>query len=385
MDRKSKLKINILFVVFSAFAFGILLFILTQMSSDVSESQINEMVAIHPELKREIIGTFEYYDQKREMLIWCMGGILFVLSIFSLVFLSLHKRRERKMRLKAEQTNLLMLHEQLEAFQKGKYEIAETLFDQGAYHQPMWNQVDGSLRELGYFFQELKEQLEKEENSTKTLITDISHQLKTPLASLKMSFELSQEKALSEAEKAEFILKEKQEILKLESLLEELVKLSRLESHMIQVNQKIIGIQDLITEAMNQVLMKAYVKNITLQADIQDNYQIRADVKWTVEALVNVLDNAIKYSGDEKQVLVQVRKLPNLILLEIEDEGIGIPAEELHKVFQRFYRGKEASNQVKEGAGVGLYLSRKIIEEQGGTITAKRKQVGTIFRITLPL
>ena len=73
-------------------------------------------------------------------------------------------------------------------------------------------------------------------------------------------------------------------------------------------------------------------------------------------------------------------------LIEVEDEGMGIPAEELHKIYQRFYRGRKAKEQVKDGAGVGLYLARKIIEEQGGTIAAKRKaEKGMIFKVTLPL
>lgn len=96
-----------------------------------------------------------------------------------------------------------------------------------------------------------------------------------------------------------------------------------------------------------------------------------------------MLDNAIKYSNTGSCVSIRIRRLPNLALVEIEDEGIGILPEELHKIYQRFYRGKNASSEVKEGAGIGLYLTRKILEEQDGTIVAKRKQKsGTIFRMT---
>jgi signal transduction histidine kinase len=110
------------------------------------------------------------------------------------------------------------------------------------------------------------------------------------------------------------------------------------------------------------------------------------DPKWTVEAISNVLDNAIKYSEAGSCVSIRVNQLPNILLIEIEDEGMGIPAEELHKIFQRFYRGKNVRGLVKEGAGIGLYLARRILEEQGGTIAAKRKQQnGTVFRITLPI
>lgn len=299
---------------------------------------------------------------------------------------TLHNRQIRN-RIDMDKENFDILMSQIMLFQKGTYVVPPNMFRKNTSEegQGVWSLLEEQIRELGYYFLTLKERLEVEENSTKSLITDISHQLKTPLASLKMSYELSQESNLTQTEKEEFIRKERQEILKLESLLEELVKLSRLESHMIQVEKRETRIRTLITEAMNQVILKAYEKNIKFEADIPEDTTIYVDEKWTVEAIVNVLDNAIKYSDRNKSVDLRVTKLPNLLLIEIEDEGMGIPPDELHKVFQRFYRGKKASEQVKEGAGVGLYLARRILEEQGGTITAKRKNIGTTLRITLPL
>lgn len=104
-----------------------------------------------------------------------------------------------------------------------------------------------------------------------------------------------------------------------------------------------------------------------------------------MEALVNILENAVKYSEPGTSISIRASFLPNSVLLEIEDEGIGIQEEEVHKIFKRFYRGSRAKELVKEGAGVGLYLARNIIEQQGGTIIAKRKpERGTIFKIVLP-
>ena len=106
------------------------------------------------------------------------------------------------------------------------------------------------------------------------------------------------------------------------------------------------------------------------------------DKKWTVEAFVNVLDNGIKYSDPQGNMELRVTAWNKMVSVEIEDEGIGISSQELHKIFHRFYRGEEASRLVKEGAGVGLYLTRKILEEQEGMIVAKRKKKGTVFQIT---
>ena len=98
------------------------------------------------------------------------------------------------------------------------------------------------------------------------------------------------------------------------------------------------------------------------------------------------MDNAIKYSENGTTVKVRVQELQSNLLIEIEDQGMGIPSGELHNIFKRFYRGKEAVRKVKDGVGVGLYLARNIIEHQGGTITVKsRQKSGTIFRVTLPI
>ena len=249
-----------------------------------------------------------------------------------------------------------------------------------------WVRVRELLRELAYYFSDIKERLVEEENSTKALITDISHQLKTPLASLRMSHELTEAENLTESERREFAEKETQEIEKLEMLLEELVNLSRLENHMIQIKPEPLGIKQTITEAVNQIFMKAHVKNIEIQVKLENDVMIRHDRKWTVEALANVLDNAVKYSEPQTCIGIRVSPLPSNLLIEIEDEGIGISEEDLHRIFKRFYRGKLASGYAREGAGVGLYLARSILEQQGGSIIAKRKmERGTIFKITLPL
>ena len=132
--------------------------------------------------------------------------------------------------------------------------------------------------------------------------------------------------------------------------------------------------------------MKAYEKQIEISVEMENDIEVVHDRKWTVEALTNILENAVKYSGTGTSITIRVQPLLKNILVEVEDEGIGIPEEELHKIFLRFYRGTQAKEKVKDGAGVGLYLARSIIEQQGGTILAKRKpEKGSIFNIILPL
>jgi signal transduction histidine kinase len=362
--------------------------IIIKIVSQIYYTQMQEMIVMHPEQEMELKDSFHYYVSVMKSNIIHLG-LSFVVSITFLLGLYYGTRLMKdKKKMKGVISDLKLISEQLEQYKKGNYQMIPSFDspDNRFIKTEEWIKIEYSLRELGHYFSSLIERLDREENSTKSLITDISHQLKTPLASLKMSHELAQEMNLTDEERKEFLIKEEQEIQKLEILLEELVNLSRLENNMIQIKPELFSIKKTLTEAVNQVFMKAYSKDIKLQVDLEADINIYHDSKWTVEAISNVLDNAIKYSNTGTSIYIRVRRLANLALIEIEDEGIGIPVEELHKIYQRFYRGKNASSQVKEGAGIGLYLTRKILEEQGGTIVAKRKQkAGTIFCITFSI
>lgn len=273
------------------------------------------------------------------------------------------------------------LYECLERFREGDFQK----IPDSPNGSEAWMKIWETVRELGVYFEDLKLQLAREEESTKALITDISHQLKTPLASLRMSYELVAGEDLTDQERAEFQRQEEKEIEKLEMLLQELVELSRLETHMIQIRPVMGNMRDTVAEAVAQICVKARNKNIRIEAEMEETPQICHDPKWTVEAIENVLDNAVKYSPEDTVVTVRVSMLVRNVLIEVMDEGMGIKSEEMNKIYHRFYRGNEAEKKVKEGAGIGLYLTRKILEQQGGTISARhRNGPGTVFRITLP-
>lgn len=171
---------------------------------------------------------------------------------------------------------------------------------------------------------------------------------------------------------------------KLENLTKALVQISRLETNMIRVEGKMESLKKTIRGAVNSVYMKAFEKNITISVDEFEDEKIFQDPKWTQEALVNVLDNAVKYSPPGTEVELRVSSMVSCCLIEIEDQGIGIPKEEMHQVFQRFYRGDRTEVQDTEGSGVGLYLTRKILEELGGSIRIRKGKRGSIFQISLP-
>ncbi|POP32667.1 sensor histidine kinase [Lactonifactor longoviformis] len=244
--------------------------------------------------------------------------------------------------------------------------------------------LEDKLAEMGEENQILRERMAREEAKTKTLVTDISHQLKTPLASLKMCYEIADSGSFTEEEQQTFLRQGIHEVNKLENLTKALVQISRLETNMIRVEGKMESLKKTIRGAVNSVYMKAFEKNITISVDEFEDEKIFQDPKWTQEALVNVLDNAVKYSPPGTEVELRVSSMVSCCLIEIEDQGIGIPKEEMHQVFQRFYRGDRTEVQDTEGSGVGLYLTRKILEDLGGSIRIRKGKRGSIFQISLP-
>ena len=384
MDRKGKQKIGFLCLMLGMVTLIVVMF-LGKVSHEKSifEKQKLELSTIYPQRAKELSENVSYYADRciQTDLSLMLIVILLTVIAFSGVYILLTFANKRSVA-EAEK-GLHVIYEQLLRFQTGNVDML--LLQEESSSQKVEDVYD-KLREFGYYFSDLKERLEQEENSTKTLITDITHQLKTPLASIKMSHELSLSADLSQEERQSFMEAEGQEILKMETLLDELVKLSRLENSMIQIKCKKCSLKETIREAVSQIYIKASAKEIEISVDMEEDMETLHDRKWTVEALVNILENAVKYSAQGTEVHIQVSSLVNHILIQIEDEGIGIPEGEVHEIFKRFYRGSNAKDMAKEGAGVGLYLARSIIEQQGGSIVAKRKSGnGTIFQIMLPL
>ncbi len=385
MDRKSKQKIRyILWASMAVVMVVVFFFYSISYEGKIREEQMQELVVIYPEIEGELQDNFSYYQEQVVRLEWIVMVSVAFLILFLGSILVLIEKQEKRNTIAEVDNEIDLIYEQLVRFQKGNFEIIPSFEDRSVTDK--LKSVHEKLRELGYYFSDLKVCFIEEENSTKTLITDISHQLKTPLASIRICHELAKSSELSDDERKDFLATEAQEIGKMEVLLDELVKLSCLENNMIQIKPEKNSLKQTISEAVSQIFIKAHAKNVEICVDMEEDAEIFHDRKWTVEAFANILENAVKYSEPMTTINIRVSHLPSNVLLEIEDEGIGIQEEELHKIFKRFYRGSKAKKMVEEGAGVGLYLARNIIEQQGGTIIAKRKSGhGTIFKIMLPL
>lgn len=168
----------------------------------------------------------------------------------------------------------------------------------------------------------------------------------------------------------------------MEFLIQSLIKTSRLETGTLQFNPKSNSINNLIAKAVDQAEKRALKKNITVICGKESTTAI-FDLKWTVEALFNIIDNAVKYTNENGTITISVKSYELFACISIQDNGIGIAEEEQEKIFGRFNRGSNVSET--EGTGIGLYLSREIIEKQGGYIHLQSKLgEGSIFEIYLP-
>lgn len=247
------------------------------------------------------------------------------------------------------------------------------------------NELSDTFLKLAKKLRLKSEILAREKDHTKTLVTDISHQLKTPLSALKTCFSVYLETDAPE-EKEEFGRRCQFQLEKLENLTASLINISRLENAMILLKPSPASLTEILIEAVNAVYEKASARQIIIETEDFQDISLSLDRKWTAEALFNILDNAVKYSPAGSRILIRVQTLYSFVRMEIEDQGIGIPREEYNKIFKRFYRGQNDTVQKTEGSGIGLYLSRKILEEQGGTLSVKaaRKQ-GSIFVVQFPL
>ena len=225
----------------------------------------------------------------------------------------------------------------------------------------------------------LKEQSElliKEKKYLEETLQDISHQIKTPLTSMYMINDiLTNEK--DENIKKEFLIKNKNQIERIEWLVTSLLKLSRLESGTVKLKKEKINLKELIDKSIEPINVLLELRNIKLTKNIID-VNLVVDINWTVEALLNVIKNACEHTVDKIEIVGSTNPLYTEI--KIIDNGSGISKKDIKHIFERFYKG----NHNKESIGIGLNMSKKIINLQNGLIEVESKEgVGSTFIIKL--
>ncbi len=221
----------------------------------------------------------------------------------------------------------------------------------------------------------------EEKDKIKTLIADISHQTKTPIANVLLYAQLLEEQELTDEGRACAASLEEQ-AKKLQLLIESLVKISRLETGILALHPAPGPLAPMLEEAAAQFALRAAEKGVSLTLNSTDATAV-FDAKWTEEAVCNLLDNAIKYTPAGGSITVEVISYEMFCRIDVTDTGPGIPEAEQARIFGRFYRSAAVSQE--PGVGIGLYLARQIAEGQGGYVKVFSKpEKGAKFSLYLP-
>lgn len=254
--------------------------------------------------------------------------------------------------------------------------FSETAFDESrlsALESRLWRYLAASALS--------ERNVREQKDQISSLISDISHQTKTPVANLQLYAQLLSEQPLTPQGKdcAAAISAQAE---KLQTLIEALVKTSRLETGILALHPQPGEISTVVERAAAQYAPKAAEKNITLSVEQTEGSAV-FDPKWTEEAVCNLLDNAIKYTLSGGAVTVEVKNYELFSAVRVTDTGPGISEEEQAQIFGRFYRAPGAWQA--EGVGIGLYLTRQIAEKQGGYVKVESKPgKGSVFSLFFP-
>lgn len=254
-------------------------------------------------------------------------------------------------------------------------------FTEHNFDESLFSSVESRLNQYLTCSEVSARNLTTEKDKIKELIADISHQTKTPIANILLYTQLLEEQNLP-AESMECVKALSGQAEKLSFLIMSLVKMSRLETGILTLNPVSNRVLPMLLEMKEQYVSKARNKGITLVVDSTDANGV-FDLKWTTEALCNLVDNAVKYTPAGGKIHISVTVYEMFCRIDVADTGIGISEEEQAKIFTRFYRSLEAKDQ--EGVGIGLYLTRQILAEQGGYIkVASTLGEGAVFSMFIP-
>ncbi len=277
----------------------------------------------------------------------------------------IEKRRSKR--------QLMLLEQMLNDAMKGS-------FTESDYDESMLSKIEADFARYFSSSAISSKAVTKERDKIRSLIADISHQTKTPIANLLLYSELLNESELDDEQRYNANAVHDQ-AEKLRFLIDSLVKLSRMENGIITLSPEKQSMMPMLTSLYKSAKPKAEAKGIALLLDPTDTEAV-FDRKWTEEAIGNIIDNAIKYTP-QGNVSISVRPYEMFVSIDISDTGIGIPEQELPKIFGRFYRSTQAGD--KEGVGIGLFLAREIVTAENGYIKAASNGKGSVFSVFLPM
>ena len=228
----------------------------------------------------------------------------------------------------------------------------------------------------------LKEDAENSKQAKKDLkdtLADISHQLKTPITSILIILDnIIDNPDMDKNTREDFIRDIKRELLNMNFLALNLLKLSKLDSNTVHFLKKEVSLNEIVTSSIKNVSPLCDLKNITIVKNLESGIKINCDLNWQVEAITNILKNCVEHSNENSKIDITTTTNKVYTSIEIRDYGPGISQKDLPHIFERFYKGASSSSN---SIGIGLSLAKKIIESNNGLIMVDTSKKGTTFTI----
>ena len=403
-NKEAKLIVITSFITFLVFLV-VFIFVTYSWFNDINKKYINQNIALvaaiienNPELEEEIVpiitkgNTAEYYSIGNNILdkyyynenlssiknpilkdsysnfkltIILLWGVFFlvvivlILNIISPIF-----------------NNIKKLGERADEMVEGNFNYNELKFQEGDFYV-FYNK----FTHMGERLENALKDLQNEKVNLKDIINDISHQLKTPLSALIAYNDiLKNYENMDVKTKSKFIEMTSEQLDRMDWLITTLLKYARIESNALSYNKEIIPLSESIIYAIEPLKLSANNKKQKIELDFNSEGYYFHDKKWIAESLSNIIKNAIEHTDINGKIKITLEETPMSISIIISDNGEGIEKSELKNIFKRFYKGKNSINP--KSIGIGLSLSKKIIEAHGGSITAKSEiEKGTSFNI----
>ena len=293
--------------------------------------------------------------------------IFFIVIIFSFLFLFLmyNKRRNK---------SIESITRYLEQINKKNYDLNIESNSEGQF-----SILKNEIYKNSLMLKDVSNNSKLDKLNLKKSLEDISHQLKTPLTSILIILDnLIDDENMNVEMRNDFIKNIKREIMNINFLVQEILKLSKFESNTIEFIKKDIEIKEIIKSSIDNVLLLCDLKNIEIIVEANNYYKIKCDYRWEIEAITNILKNCIEYSENGQKIIINFQQNNIYFMIKIKSFGKMIDKKDLPHIFERFYRGKNSNS---EGIGIGLALSKAIINEDNGTIDVFSNKKETTFII----
>lgn len=382
-------------ILFTLITFGIIILLNVMLYYQVNKNYNNKIVNIistikekYPELKDDEIfdiiknnvktNTFNRYSfdldgivlikENKTIFVSYFIILLFIYLIICLVYLTIIINNDKK---KDKEINEVI--KIIEEINNKNYK-----FKMKDINEEDLSLLKNEIYKTTIMLNEISEISKKDKKELEESLEDISHQLKTPLTSILIMIDtLLDDEDMDQNTREDFLRNMKREVMNINFLVKSILKLSRLDTNTVNFISKKESVKEIINEAILNVSLLSDLKNVKIETNLSDSF-INCDYKWQIEALTNILKNSIEHSYENNKVLIESSENNAYVKITIKDFGSGIAKEDINHIFERFYKGKDSDY---DSIGIGLALSKSIIEKQNGKIRVESSENGTTFTI----